>query len=304
MKNLFVTDLDGTYVKNSVFVEKEDLKAYHDAKNYGDFSVATGRSVEEIKYIAEGNDMDVTHMIGFNGAVVTRQDEVLFEKHIPTKDLTGIFKYLKESKLVFDALDGKQRIGNFDHEKKDRLWNMELICVENPFEILKGKTIYKINVRPTKEQLDYHYDIMKEKFPEVEVVAGTATAGIPHAAWVSEVLDLPMIYVRDSAKKHGKTNQIEGRLLEGQRVVIIEDLISTGLSSLKVAKALEEAGAEVLGVVAIFSYELKKAQDAFAADKVEYHTLTNYNFLIEEAVASNYIKQEDVEKLLEWRNNL
>ena len=147
-------------------------------------------------------------------------------------------------------------------------------------------------------------EVIKAKFPEVEVVAGTATAGIPHAAWVSEVLDLPMIYVRDSAKKHGKTNQIEGRLLEGQKVVIIEDLISTGLSSLKVAKALEEAGAEVLGVVAIFSYELKKAQDAFVADKVEYHTLTNYNYLIEEAVASDYIKKEDVAKLLEWRNNL
>ena len=147
-------------------------------------------------------------------------------------------------------------------------------------------------------------EVIKKNFPEVEVVAGTATAGIHHAAWVSEVLDLPMIYVRDSAKKHGKTNQIEGRLLEGQKVVIIEDLISTGLSSLKVAKALEEAGAVVLGVVAIFSYELKKAQDAFAEAKVEYHTLTNYNFLIEEAVASNYIKQEDVEKLLEWRNNL
>ena len=147
-------------------------------------------------------------------------------------------------------------------------------------------------------------EVIKAKFPEVEVVAGTATAGIPHAAWVSDVLDLPMIYVRDSAKKHGKTNQIEGRLLEGQKVVIIEDLISTGLSSLKVAKALEEAGAVVLGVVAIFSYELKKAQDAFVADKVEYHTLTNYNYLIEEAVVSDYIKQEDVEKLLEWRNNL
>jgi len=147
-------------------------------------------------------------------------------------------------------------------------------------------------------------EVIKAKFPEVEVVAGTATAGIPHAAWVSEVLDLPMVYVRDSAKKHGKTNQIEGRLLEGQKVVIIEDLISTGLSSLKVAKALEEAGAVVLGVVAIFSYELKKAQDAFSADKVEYRTLTNYNYLIEEAVASDYIKQEAVEKLLEWRNNL
>lgn len=147
-------------------------------------------------------------------------------------------------------------------------------------------------------------EVIKEKYPAVEVVAGTATAGIPHAAWVSELLDLPMIYVRDSAKKHGKTNQIEGRVLEGQKVVIIEDLISTGLSSLKVAKALRESGAEVLGVVAIFSYELKKAQDAFEEAGVEYITLTNYPVLVEEAVAIEYIHQDDVEKLLEWRNEL
>ena len=147
-------------------------------------------------------------------------------------------------------------------------------------------------------------EVIKEKYQAVEVIAGTATAGIPHAAWVSELLDLPMIYVRDSAKKHGKTNQIEGRVLEGQKVVIIEDLISTGLSSLKVAKALREAGAEVLGVVAIFSYELKKAQDAFEDAGVEYITLTNYPVLVEEAVAIEYIHQDDVEKLLEWRNQL
>ena len=147
-------------------------------------------------------------------------------------------------------------------------------------------------------------EVIKEKYPAVEVVAGTATAGIPHAAWVSELLDLPMIYVRDSAKKHGKTNQIEGRVLEGQKVVIIEDLISTGLSSLKVAKALREAGAEVLGVVAIFSYELKKAQAAFEEAGVEYITLTNYPVLVEEAVAIDYIHQDDVEKLLKWRNEL
>ena len=147
-------------------------------------------------------------------------------------------------------------------------------------------------------------EVIKEKYPAVEVIAGTATAGIPHAAWVSELLDLPMIYVRDSAKKHGKTNQIEGRVLEGQKVVIIEDLISTGLSSLKVAKALRESGAEVLGVVAIFSYELKKAQDAFEEAGVEYITLTNYPVLVEEAVAIEYIHQDDVEKLLEWRNEL
>ena len=147
-------------------------------------------------------------------------------------------------------------------------------------------------------------EVIKEKYLAVEVVAGTATAGIPHAAWVSELLDLPMIYVRDSAKKHGKTNQIEGRVLEGQKVVIIEDLISTGLSSLKVAKALREAGTEVLGVVAIFSYELKKAQAAFEEAGVEYITLTNYPVLVEEAVAIDYIHQDDVEKLLEWRNEL
>ena len=147
-------------------------------------------------------------------------------------------------------------------------------------------------------------EVIKEKYPVVEVIAGTATAGIPHAAWVSELLDLPMIYVRDTAKKHGKTNQIEGRVLEGQKVVIIEDLISTGLSSLKVTKALREAGAEVLGVVAIFSYELKKAQAAFEEAGVEYITLTNYPVLVEEAVAIDYIHQDDVEKLLEWRNEL
>ena len=143
-------------------------------------------------------------------------------------------------------------------------------------------------------------EVIKEKYPVVEVIAGTATAGIPHAAWVSEVLDLPMIYVRDTAKKHG----IEGKVLEGQKVVIIEDLIYTGLSSLKVAKALREAGAEVLGVVAIFSYELTKAHEAFSQEEVEYTTLTNYPVLIEEAVASGTIHQDDVEKLLEWRNQL
>lgn len=147
-------------------------------------------------------------------------------------------------------------------------------------------------------------EVIKEKYQAVEVIAGTATAGIPHAAWVSELLDLPMIYVRDSAKKHGKTNQIEGRVLEGQKVVIIEDLISTGLSSLKVVKALREVGAEVLGVVAIFSYELTKAHETFSQAGVEYITLTNYPVLVKEAVDSEYIHQEDVEKLLEWRNQL
>ena len=146
--------------------------------------------------------------------------------------------------------------------------------------------------------------VIKEYYPQVQVVAGTATAGIPHAAWVSDLLDLPMVYVRDSAKKHGKTNQIEGRLTPGAKVVIVEDLISTGLSSLKVAQALKDAGCHVLGVVAIFSYELKKAQEAFAEAGVSYHTLTNYDALIEAALEADYIAQEDVASLLEWRQSL
>lgn len=146
--------------------------------------------------------------------------------------------------------------------------------------------------------------IVQEQFPEVEVIAGTATAGIPHAAWVSELLDLPMVYVRDSAKKHGKTNQIEGRINQGAKVVVIEDLISTGLSSLKVVEALEAAGCEVLGVVAIFSYLISKATEAFKEAQVACHTLTDYDVLINEATKQGYIKDTDVVALVAWRDGL
>ncbi|MCW6662301.1 orotate phosphoribosyltransferase [Aerococcaceae bacterium NML190073] len=146
--------------------------------------------------------------------------------------------------------------------------------------------------------------IIQEQFPEVEVIAGTATAGIPHAAWVSELLDLPMVYVRDSAKKHGKTNQIEGRINQGAKVVVIEDLISTGLSSLKVVEALEAAGCDVLGVVAIFSYLISKATEAFKEAQVACHTLTDYDVLINEATKQGYIKDTDVAALVAWRDGL
>lgn len=147
-------------------------------------------------------------------------------------------------------------------------------------------------------------ELVKQNFPEAQVIAGTATAGIPHAAWVSDILELPMIYVRDSKKKHGKTNQIEGRVAKGEKVVVVEDLISTGISSINVVKALEEAGCEVLGVVAIYSYLIQKSKDAFAEAKVEYHTLTNYDLLLEEATKQGYIKEEDIEELIAWRNKL
>lgn len=146
--------------------------------------------------------------------------------------------------------------------------------------------------------------MIKEKYPDTTLIAGTATAGIPHAAWVSDILNLPMSYVRDAKKKHGKTNQIEGKVSTKDKVVVVEDLISTGISSINVVKALEEAGCEVLGVVAIYSYNLKKAVDAFKVANIEFTTLTNYDILIEEASQQGYIKNSDIAELIAWRNNL
>lgn len=144
---------------------------------------------------------------------------------------------------------------------------------------------------------------IKEAYPEVEVIAGTATAGIPHAAWVAELLDLPMIYIRSKAKDHGKGNQIEGRLQSGQKVVVIEDLISTGGSVLEACKALKEAQAEVLGVAAIFTYELPKGLENFAAADLPLLTLTNYSTLIETALSMGKIQSADLALLREWRKD-
>ncbi|MHC5247908.1 orotate phosphoribosyltransferase [Enterococcus sp. LJL90] len=144
---------------------------------------------------------------------------------------------------------------------------------------------------------------IKETFPEVQVIAGTATAGIPHAAWVAEILDLPMVYIRSKAKDHGKGNQIEGRIFEGQKMVVIEDLISTGGSVLEAAEAATREGAEVLGVAAIFTYELPKGQANFAEKKVELVTLTNYSTLIDVALEMNYIDEKDVALLKEWKKD-
>lgn len=146
--------------------------------------------------------------------------------------------------------------------------------------------------------------LIKEKFPTVEIVSGTATAGIPHAAYVSEVLDLPMNYVRSKSKSHGKQNQIEGALSEGKKVVVIEDLISTGGSSITAVDALKEAGAEVLGVVAIFTYSLNKADELFNEAGVPFYTLSDYNELIEVAKDNGDISEDDIKTLVEWRDNL
>lgn len=146
--------------------------------------------------------------------------------------------------------------------------------------------------------------LIQQHYGDAQVIAGTATAGIPHAAFVSEQLNLPMAYVRDSQKKHGKQNQIEGIIQAGQKVVIIEDLISTGMSSLRAAEAVQQAGAEVLAVIAIFSYRLEKAENAFKQANIPLLTLTDYDCLIDVALKNQVITQQDVAGLIQWRNQL
>lgn len=145
--------------------------------------------------------------------------------------------------------------------------------------------------------------LIRELAPDAEVIAGTATAGIPHAAWVAEKLNLPMVYIRDKAKGHGKQNQIEGMIKEGQKVVVIEDLISTGGSSLKAALAVKEAGAEPVAVLAIFSYQLDKAVQAFEEAGIPLHTLSNYSALIEAALEMKVIEESDLSVLRAWRED-
>ncbi|TDL98753.1 orotate phosphoribosyltransferase [Macrococcus brunensis] len=146
--------------------------------------------------------------------------------------------------------------------------------------------------------------LIKEHFSDVEVIAGTATAGIPHAAFVSQKMALPMSYVRSSSKKHGKGNQIEGLVKPGQKVVVVEDLISTGGSAIDAADALKEHGAEVLGIVAIFSYQLKKGQERLQAAGYPYFTLSDFDSLIKVAADMKKIKEQDIATLVDFRDNL
>ena len=147
-------------------------------------------------------------------------------------------------------------------------------------------------------------ELIREHYPNCEMLMGTATAGIAHAALVSEILDMPMGYVRSSAKSHGRTNRIEGKMEPGTRVVVVEDLISTGGSCIEVVDALREAGAEVLGVVSIFTYGLKSGIQNFADAKTEYHSLSNLDALVEVAVDEKYITTEQKQEVLNFRNNL
>lgn len=140
-------------------------------------------------------------------------------------------------------------------------------------------------------------------FGDFDVVAGVATAGIPHGALLADVLEKPFVYVRSSAKDHGRRNQIEGELQPGQRVLVVEDLISTGGSCLLAVDALREAGAEVVGVLAIFQYGFAKADTAFSEKGVGFQTLTNYDALVQEAARIGYVSASDLNTLKKWREN-
>ena len=142
-----------------------------------------------------------------------------------------------------------------------------------------------------------------EKFPQAEVLMGTSTAGIAHAAIVGHILNMPMGYVRSGAKDHGRQNQIEGRLEKGQKVVVIEDLISTGGSVIEVVNVLRGAGAEVLGVVSIFTYGMQKGIDRLKEANVVNYSLTNFDVIAQIAGEEGYVKPEDVERLIKFRNN-
>ena len=145
--------------------------------------------------------------------------------------------------------------------------------------------------------------LIKEHYPQVEVLMGTSTAGIAHAAITATILDLPMGYVRSGAKDHGRGNQIEGKLLPGQKVVVVEDLISTGGSCIEVVNVLREAGADVLGVVSIFTYGMKKGLERLAAAEVKNVSLCDLDTLVEVAADKAYIAPEDKERLIKFRNN-
>ncbi len=142
--------------------------------------------------------------------------------------------------------------------------------------------------------------LIQTHYPDAEMIAGTATAGIPHAAWVAERMNLPLCYVRANAKSHGKQNQIEGDLKVGSKTVVVEDLISTGGSSLRAAQALQNAGADVLGVVAIFTYEFEQAEKAFFQAGLSYQTLSNYSSLLQVAEYENMFTEEELCKLKKW----
>lgn len=147
-------------------------------------------------------------------------------------------------------------------------------------------------------------EMIRTNYPETTVIAGTATAGIPHAAWIADILGLPMVYIRSKAKEHGRSKQIEGRVKPEDHAIIVEDLISTGGSSLTAANALKDEGVFVEGVISIFTYGLESADHAFEKAGLSYTSLTDFNALAEVATRSGAIREDSVESLMDWHEKL
>ena len=201
----------------------------------------------------------------------------------------------------------------------DRLIAKELLSIgavflrpEEPFTWASGikSPIYcdnrlTLSAPATRDKVEHGLaQLVKEHYPECEMLMGTSTAGIAHAAITATLLGLPMGYVRDESKSHGRNNRIEGRMEPGTKVVVVEDLISTGGSAIDVVEALREAGAEVLGIVSIFTYGMKKGLERIAAAGTRNYSLSNLDTLVEVAAEEGYIAPEWKEKIIEFRNSL
>ena len=173
--------------------------------------------------------------------------------------------------------------------------------IKSPVYCDNRLTLTSVNVRTDVETS--LAKVVKEHYPEAEVLMGTSTAGIAHAAITAHLLDMPMGYVRSGSKDHGRGNQIEGKLEPGQKVVIIEDLISTGGSVIEVAQALRDAGAQVLGIASIFTYGMQKGIDRLNSENLKNVSLTNFDTIVKIAAETGYIKPEDMDRLIAFRNN-
>ena len=174
-KILCVTDLDGTFVKDSVDVRSEDLQAYQRLMQYSDFAIATGRSVKEINYLVQRNHLQLKYAIGFNGAMIVEQGNLLFSQPLEQENVIDLLAYIQQEKLIFDALDGEERIGNFDHEDKRRLWNMPILCLDDPYDLVCERQIYKFNIRPEVSKTASYVQTLKEQFSHLEVYQSGGT---------------------------------------------------------------------------------------------------------------------------------
>ncbi len=206
----------------------------------------------------------------------------------------------------------KQAQNSYSSQTAELLLKLKAIKLSpnNPFTWASGlkSPIYCDNrvllSDPTSRNIiaNYFVEIIKQKYKSVEVIAGVATGAIGIGILVAQKLNLPFIYVRPEAKKHGRKNQIEGKILENQKIVVIEDLISTGKSSLNAVRALKESNLEVLGMVAIFTYGFKVSNENFHENKVELFTLSNYKELVKKAIEINYIGHKESETLKKWND--